>query len=141
MPTTAAVKPGLPGGLTVGEFYQQAVHDLVQSHRRLKEHPLQLAVWYDTDDRSDIRLLEVLGKFPPYDELGELFTTEFASSAQFPIHGGGRLVLTLTSADELRDALAKGYSLTQRVRRAFARHRAEVVFWTPSARGLLRALR
>ncbi len=49
-----AKKTGLPGGFTVGTFplYPEQVKRLVESHKKLKEHPLYLAVWYDLDDSS-----------------------------------------------------------------------------------------
>lgn len=135
-------KAGLPGGFTVGTFplYPEQVKRLVESHKKLKEHPLYLAVWYDLDDPKDIRLLEAVGNFPPYDEQGELFTTEFESTREFLIAAGGRLILTLADPEELRRAISERYPLVRRVQEAFARGAAKSLYCAPAVRDILRKL-
>ena len=124
--------PPLPAGLTVAQWYPKQVEQLVASHRKMPDHRLELAIWFDTDHRKDVHLLEVLDGFPRYDEPSKLFVSEFDSTFTFPMPTGGRLTLILTSPNELRDALTKRYSQVARLQKAFARNAACVVYKAPS---------
>jgi hypothetical protein len=133
--------PGLPAGLTVGQLYPKLLEQIVESHRKLQDHRLQLAVWFDTDHRKDFHLFEVLGDFPPYDEPSKFYTSRFESNFGFLIPTGGSLELIMTSTEELREALTKRYPQLTRLRKAFGRNAARVIYCAPSMKRLLEDLK
>jgi hypothetical protein len=131
----------LPNDVTVGEFYPKQVKALVETHRKLRDHPLYLALWYDTDDTADVHLLEVLGNFPHEEERGKLYTVEFESSLAFPLVTPGRLFLTLADPAEVRAAIRDEYRQISHVREAFARGAADVIYCASTARDILKSLK
>ena len=98
------------------EFYEEQVRRLVDYHREHHEKDdLLLAIWYDRGNkRGDIRLLEVFRNFPD-PGCGRLETFDFASTTSFPVKG--KLSLTITSPDELRDAAARSDAILEKVRK------------------------
>jgi hypothetical protein len=142
MPTQS---PDLPAGLTVAQWYPQQVEQLIASHRKLPDHRLELAIWFDTDSRKDVHLLEVLANFPRSENPTKFYTSEFDSGLAFPMPAGGRLMLIMTNGDELREALTKRHPQVARLRKAFVRNAAHVVYRSSSPRikelveGLMRA--
>jgi len=138
MPTQSSK---LPAGLTVAQWYPKLVEKLVASHRKLPDHRLQLAIWFDMDHRKDIHLFEVLEDFPYYDEPGKLFTSRFDSGFDLLMPTGGKLELIMTSPEELRIALTKRYPQLTRLRKAFQRDSARVIYCAAPLRRLAEELK
>ena len=138
MPTQSSE---LPAGLTVAQWYPKLVEKLVASHRKLPDHRLQLAIWFEMDHRKDIHLFEVLSDFPPYDEPSKFFTSRFDSSFDLLMPTGGHLEMIMTGPGELRDALTKRYPQLTRLRKAFQRNAARVIYCAPSMKRLVRELK
>jgi hypothetical protein len=136
-----AQMPGLPAGLTVAQWYPKQVEQLVASHRKLPDHPLELAIWFDTDHRKDIHLFEVLGNFPRYDEPSRFYTSKFESNFGFPMPTGGSLELIITGPEEFGDAFTKRYPQLTRLRKAFDRNAARVMYCAPSMKRLVKELK
>ncbi len=133
------------GGRTVAMFpwYPEQMKNLVASHAKLKEHPLQLAIWYDTDHPKNLCLLEVLKGFPSDESESELYTSKFTSTSEFLIADGGELVLTLSGPKKMELALEKRTPLVRRIRASFKRKTAKVMFQPSTAptKRILRNLR
>jgi len=99
----------------MAEFHEEQVRRLVDYHREHhRKDDLLLAVWYDrANRRGDVRLLEVYRHFPNPGN-GRLETFDFPSTAKFPVKG--KLSLTITSPDELRDAARMRDAVLEKVR-------------------------
>ena len=121
---------GLPGGLTVGTFpiYREQVRNLIESHKKLEDHQLLLAIWFDKGNDKDIKILEVLKGFPSYDTPMELFTTHFDSTREFLIAAGGKLILSLTGPEDMEKALEQDFLVIQKIKTSFAEGQAEVLY-------------
>ena len=89
----------------VKQLHDDAVRQLVESHRERTDEPLVLAVRYETGDPMDVHLLEVLEGFPGGDD-DELLVSEFEPSAQLRILG--KLHLVLGSPAQLEAAIRRG---------------------------------
>lgn len=133
--------PELPAGLTVAQWYPKLVEKLVANHRKLPDHRMQMAIWYDTDHRKDIHLFEVLADFPHYDVPSRFYSARFDSSFDLLMPTGGHLDLTMTGPEELEEALTGRYPQLARLRKAFARNAVRVMYRAPSMRRLLGKLR
>ena len=135
-------KPTGGGITTVAEAlqYPQKMKSLVRSHAELKENPLQLAIWYDTDHPKDLFLMEILGGFPSHEDEKEPFTTRFNSTSEFLIANNGELVLTLLGPEETEREIEQVSALVKRIREAFKRKTARVMF-QPSTTATKRILR
>lgn len=95
----------------VHELNKKAVRLLVAAHRKRKDEPLVLAIWYNRDDPTgDIHLLEVLDQFPGGED-DELLETKFGPSANLRIVGDLHLALgspaQVQSAIRRRDRIMK----------------------------------
>lgn len=95
----------------VNELNKKAVRQLVAAHRKRKDEPLILAVWYNLDDpKGHIHLLEVLDRFPGGED-DELLETKFGPSANLRIVGDLHLALgspaQVQSAIRRRDRIMK----------------------------------
>ena len=105
----------------IKKLHDDAVHHLIDAHKRRTDEPLILAVRYNLDD-EDIHLLEILGNFPG-DDGDELLTTDFEPSANLRIFG--KLHLTLGSPGQLRSAIAENHALVEAAKRGEVVHMDE----------------
>lgn len=139
-----AADPKRPlNGFVTGTFplYRQKVRELIEAHKQLEETPLLLGIWYDKDDPKDVRLLEVLANWPSGDPPGDMAAVSFNSTAEFPLVGDGVLYAVLCSADDLAAAIASSQTEIARVREAFNRGQAELIYLAPDCPQLGELLR
>ncbi|MGB8355103.1 MAG: hypothetical protein WCD79_14495 [Chthoniobacteraceae bacterium] len=126
---------------TLEQFYGPQVKQLVESHRKIKQFPLKLAIWFDLDKGRDIHLFEVVDDYPHSEERQKFFSTKFQSTISFPMPQGGYLELIITSPDEVQDALGKSYKQLANLRNAFRRNAARVIYCSPTSKELLQLLK
>lgn len=104
---------------------------LVAEHRKRKYEPLHLAVYFQHPrHKKDICLFEVLGGFGngQIDPKRSIFEVEFTSNPGFPMPSNKNLRLFLTSPEELREAVLKGWASLKHVRVAAQTRQADVLF-------------
>jgi len=132
----------LQSGFTVGTFplYPEQVRKLIESHKEMEDHKLLLAIWYDKDEQRDIKILEVLEGFPSSDDETELFTTYFTSSSKFLIAAEGKLILSLTNPEEMKNAIKQKIPIIKEIMAALARGQAKVLYKDAEMEDIVNAL-
>lgn len=107
------------------------VKRLVQAHRKLKDEPLLLAVYYAPKrNPKDVFLFEVAENFGGgrVDKDRKLFEVTYRSTDGFPMAPGQQLRLVLTNPIELDEAVKGNWKHVQELREAFSRKRTDVLF-------------
>jgi hypothetical protein len=126
---------------SVAEVYADNIRALVASHRKVKGQILHLALWYKTNDRKNLYLLEIVDGFPHGNGDSELFTVEFAGSDRFPIRRQGKLYLTLVNPEEAITAFEESWRGTHEIRSSLKRGDFIVLFHDKHGKQLLDQLR
>jgi len=122
---------------------RERVLELVAEHLKRKYEPLHLALQFTHPrHRRDICLFEVLGGFGDgqIDPKRKIFEMEFASNPNFPMPEERNLRLFLTSPEELREAVQKGWTSLLPLLRAAKAGEVDVLFKDKVGASLLRLL-
>lgn len=109
------------------------IRSLVESHKRLQDEPLLLAVCYDPGRNSgDVFIFEVMDNFGGnmVDPDGDLFEVEFGASTTVDMRlpAGNKLHLVLTNPTELSVALRAGWKRAREVVTAISNGGFEILF-------------
>lgn len=114
---------------------RQEIRDLVNSHRRLTEEPLLLALIYNANrvqNPNDIFIFEVIDRFGDntIDPDGDFFEVEFGTSTSVDIRlpPGSKVHLVLTNPIEFSAALNKHWRRATEVTEAILRGEFEILF-------------
>ncbi|MCP4247292.1 MAG: hypothetical protein GY778_09620 [bacterium] len=119
--------------------FEDQVKDLVGEHKRLKDQPLLLAVYYAPDrEPHHVFLLEVIEQLGSnnVDQDRELFEVTYGSTPAFPLASDQRLHLILTNPTELRKALEENWSSVGELRGAKRSGRWKVIACEDGGRDL-----
>jgi hypothetical protein len=112
MPVTIAAYP---------EFEEQ-VRELVDQHRKLKNEPLHLAVYFAPvrRDKRDVFVFEVIEGFGggEVDPDGALFEFGYGSTPGFPLPAEVNLRMVLTNPTEFQNAIDNDWKGVQELRAA-----------------------
>ena len=84
--------------------------------------------------------MEILGGFPSHEDEKEPFTARVNATSEFRIENNGELVLTLRGPEEMERESEQVSPLVKRIREAFKRKAARVMF-QPSTAATKRILR
>jgi len=109
---------------------------LVDEHRRIKDEPVLLALYYAPQrDPQDIFLFEVLDQFGAnsIDPDRQLFEVTYGSTRAFPVDAGQELHLVLTNPAEAKVAFEEGWTGAAEIRDAIDRGDYRVVYLDPAA--------
>lgn len=116
---------------------------LIAEHRKRKYEPLHLAIHFPhPKHKKDVCLFEVLGDFGSgqVDPKRSIFEIEFSSNPNFPMPNNKNLRLFLTSPEELREAVDKGWASVTQLRNSVRSGEAEVLFKDSDGAKLLELL-
>jgi hypothetical protein len=112
---------------------RKEIEDLIDSHRKLTQEPLLLAMYYNPNrNHNDIFIFEVLDRFGDnlVDPDGDFFEVEFGKSTSVDIRlpEGSTLHLVLTNPVELMVALNKRWPKANELVAAISRDEFEILF-------------
>jgi hypothetical protein len=119
---------------------EDKVKSLVVEHRKLKDEPLVLALYYAPDrEPQDIFIFEIIDGFgaDSVDPERNLFEVAYASNAAFPLKQGQKLHLVLTNRKEVKVAFQDGWGGSQEIRDAIRRNDYRLIYQDPAAAGLM----
>jgi hypothetical protein len=114
--------------------YAEELRGLVTQHRKIRDEPLLLAIYYKPRrEEDDVFLFEVIGEFGAgaIDEDRELFEVTYPSSTNFPLEAGQRLHLVLTNPQEYEVAVQQGWKHVQELREAIKSSDFQVLYSDP----------
>jgi hypothetical protein len=114
--------------------FESRVRKLVQSHTKIKDEPLLLAVYYaPVREPQDVFLFEVAENFGgnSIDEDRNFFEVTYGPSQEFPMQDDQQLRLIITNPTELVVAIRENWPLLVEVRKAFSLGKAIVVHKRP----------
>lgn len=121
------------------------IHELVNSHQKLKEEPLLFAMYYHPSrnlNNDDLFIFEVLDGFGDnrIDPDGDLFEVEFGatSTIDMTLPPGSKLHLILTNPVELTAALNRQWPKAIELAKAIERGHFDILFEDKSRGGELR---
>ncbi len=97
----------------------RTLEELVKAHQKLKDEPLHLALLLQDPRRpKDLVLFEVIGKFGGghIDPNKRFVEVAMSANSAVVLPEGGELRLVLTSPEELRVAIDKGWPMLERLK-------------------------
>jgi len=120
---------------TTAQFpaHRKEMENLVEQHKRIKDEPLLLAVYYEPDrDNGDLFLFEVADGFGSnqIDPDQELFEVTYGATDEFPMETDQKLHLVLANPAEASVAFEEGWPLASEIREAARRKKAAPLYQT-----------
>jgi hypothetical protein len=119
------------GGAAKYPQYLAAVKRLVEQHRKIKDEPLHLAVYFAPKrNPRDVFLFEVIGGFggEHIDPEKKIFEISFGSTAGFELPPSRHLRLVLTNPVEFAKAVQGKWKGVMELKEAKHRGTAQIVF-------------